>query len=161
MITQERLKEALHYNPDTGIFTWLEKSKFSKKKLQIAGCIGQKYVKIRIDTKLYLGHRLAWLYLYGEFPKKFIDHINGIESDNRIVNLRECSHQENMQNIRKPSCDNRTGFLGVSWHKKKCKYRARINFNDKQINLGYFLTAEEASEAYINAKRNLHEFCTI
>jgi hypothetical protein len=99
-LTQERLKELLHYDPETGIFTNLTQRGGHAKKGAVAGTknsIG--YVCIRIDYDQYRAHRLAWLYVYGEFPEKFIDHMNEIRDDNRIINLRLATHQENLHNI--------------------------------------------------------------
>lgn len=76
MITQAELKKALHYNPDTGVFT-NRKSRGAAKAGKIAGCLNfYGYLIIKIDYKLYMAHRLVWLYIYGEMPVEQIDHIN-------------------------------------------------------------------------------------
>ena len=106
-ITQAKLKELLSYDPETGDFTWLVGRKMAGKK---AGSPhNQGYFTIRISRKLYLSHRLAWLYVYGAFPKIDLDHINGVKSDTRIDNLRECSESQNQWNSRKPK-NNISGF---------------------------------------------------
>lgn len=149
MLTQEFLKQHLSYNKDTGLFTWLKINKYTKKiKIgDIAGSLDiDGYLRIGIFYKPYLAHRLAWLYVYGEWPKNQIDHINGIRNDNRIENLRDVSQRENCQN----RLIHRNGKLVGSWFDKtKNKWQATIRINKKQINLGYYTTQQEAHEAYL------------
>lgn len=162
MITQDQLKSVLHYDEVTGIFTW-------KAKTAICITIGSHpkhicksgYLQMSIFKKRYYAHRLAWLYVYGEFPKKFIDHINGIKTDNRIINLREASISENNQNQKLPSKNNTSGLLGVCYAKKYKKWQSQIEINNKSVFIGYFDTKEEAHIAYINKKRELHPFNTL
>lgn len=117
------------------------------------------HVQIRVDGRLYLAHRLAWLYVYGFIPNGDIDHINGNRSDNALSNIRIGTHAQNMQNRRTPSHGSKTGFLGVSPTGRR--YQARIGNGPYELYLGSFDTAEEAHAAYLKAKRELHEFCTI
>ena len=133
MITQQRLKEFLDYNPDTGVFTWRE-SYFPSKIGKPAGGPFRGYLRLMVDGKLYLCHRLAWLYVHGDWPTETIDHINGIKSDNRIKNLRAVSHMENCQNrpLRK---DNSSGISGVCWDKSSNHWRATIAVNGKRKHL--------------------------
>ena len=158
-LTQERLQELLSYDPGTGIFTNL---KSRGNRIKIGSVAGSKnpngYVHIQIDYKKYQAHRLIWLYVYGEFPEKSLDHINEVKDDNRLVNLRLATHQENHQNQSSPQTNNTSGYLGVCWHKQHGKWLARIMANGKHKHLGLFNTAEEASEAYLTAKRKLHQF---
>jgi len=158
-ITQKRLQELLSYDPETGLFINLTQRSSRAKKGSTTGCKRQDgYIHIKLDYKLYFAHRLAWLYVHGNFPEKDIDHINEIKGDNRLVNLRLATNQENMHNISSPQINNTSGFLGVSWDKNAQKWRARIIINKKYKHLGYFNTAEEAYEAYLKAKRELHPF---
>jgi uncharacterized membrane protein YcgQ (UPF0703/DUF1980 family) len=154
IITQERLKELLHYNPDTGIFTW----KVNKPRVlmgSIAGTICNKYLTIKIDQVRYYSHRLAWLYMTGSFPDKTIDHINRSEGDNRFSNLRIASYSENSINkeIKKT---NTSGYKGVSWDKNKNQWLVRCMANGKRIFLGYFDDIELAKESYINFAKKKH-----
>jgi hypothetical protein len=159
MFTQERLKELLHYDPDTGLFTWIKSTNTSIKINSVAGGkTSRGYTQIRADKKLYLARRLAWLYVYGNFPESFLDHVNEKPSDNRISNLRLATHQENGHNKSTPNKNNTSGFLGVIWQKPNKKWLAQIRINGKRKHLGLFNTPEEASEAYKAAKRNLHPF---
>lgn len=90
-LTQAELKRKLHYDPDTGIFTW---KVFSPGITigKVAGAISSGYIRIKVHPSLQYAHRLAWLYVYGYFPEHGTDHINGIKTDNRIANLREATH---------------------------------------------------------------------
>jgi hypothetical protein len=153
-ITQEKLKEVLDYNPDTGIFT----CKLSRRKIKagdIAGYASKSgYVRLTIDNKKYLAHRLAWLYVYGVIPK-YIDHINRIASDNRICNLREATHSENMCN-RKIHSNNKSSIKNVGFCKKTEKWRVKINVNNKKIHIGYFDDLEFADLAATEARNKYH-----
>ena len=143
MITYERLKELLHYSPDSGIFTWKLSTARCIKPGDIAGCKSLGYIRIRIDGKIYQAHRLAWLYHYGEWPKYGLDHINRIKDDNRIENLRDVDQYENMRNTGNPS-DNTSGIKGISWHKKANKWMARIAVNGKDKHLGLYKSFHNA-----------------
>jgi len=157
----EILKENLQYDSLTGIFTWLISSAKCIKVGDIAGSLDKGYVKIQINKKIYFAHRLAWLYMTGEMPKDVIDHINGIRNDNRICNLREATGQQNSHNQIKPFKNNTTGRLGVTFDKTTNKFLAQIRLNTKTKYIGRFSTLEEASAAYIAAKRKYHSFYTI
>lgn len=160
-LTKERLDHLLLLNPEAGIFTW--KIPIARHRAgDVAGCKhANGYVRIRIDGILYLAHRLVWLHLHGKFPAHQIDHINGARHDNRPINLREADQFQNNQNIRTPTSKNKSGFLGVSWDKRSKKWRAQIQSYGKDLSLGRFETAEEASAAYMKAKREIHPFGTI
>lgn len=156
MITQSELKEILHYDLDTGFFTWLVDKSKSIKAGTVAKNVNHKgYCRIKIDGQEYLSHRLAWLYMYGVMPKNGIDHINNIKTDNRITNLREATHFQNMRN-RLLTVRNKTGYKGVSFCKRAKKFKAGITFNLKQIHLGYFIDAKSASLAYEAYGKKLH-----
>jgi hypothetical protein len=119
------------------------------------GSDGLGYIRISVDNKNYKAHRLAWLYVNGEWPSHEIDHINGNRSDNRIDNLRDVPRAQNIQNQVKPHSNNKTGYLGVT--KGPCnRFRAFIGVNGKNVNLGRFDTAELASEFYQLAKAMVH-----
>jgi len=164
MITQSYLKECLTYNPETGQFTWLERSRSHFKtdrtwkmfNTRDAGkTAGFKktweksrtsYLVIGIDGKRYSAHRLAWLYIHGTWPDNHIDHIDGDGMNNKLENLRDVTHRQNHMN-RKTSLNNSSGIKGVSWDKDAKKFRACIRINGKRKHLGFFTSLEAAAAA--------------
>jgi len=158
-LTQDRLKEVVSYDPLTGIFTRkIDHANGLKKGVVCGTKIGdrKKYLAIRIDRSLYLCHRLAWLYVTGSFPVGFIDHINGDGFDNRIINLRDVTNEQNVQASLRIPKHNTSGFKGVSWVKASRKWVAGISINNKRKVLGFFMTPEDASSAYLKAKKEMH-----
>ena len=119
------------------------------------------YMRIRLDDVLKLAHHWVWFYFHGRWPFPEIDHINGDQLDNRIENLREVCSRVNKENLRRPKGANVSGFLGVSWSKTAKKWRADISARGQKFIVGHFDSPEEAHEAYLIAKRRLHEGCTI
>lgn len=146
-LTQEYLKTILDYNPDTGVFTWKVNRGTNKLKGDIAGSDnGRGYIAIQINKKKYKAHRLAWLYVYGTWPKKHLDHINGNRIDNRLLNLRESTSRENQQN----RIEHRNGHLvGSSFRKDIKKWQSIIVINKKKKHLGVFNTELEAHQRYL------------
>jgi len=164
ILTAERLRELLHYDPDTGIFTRRVRTSTSTRVGEVAGTVRGTggYRCVPVDGKRYAEHRLAWFYVYGRWPTEQIDHINGIRIDNRIVNLRDASGSMNRENQRAARSDNRSsGILGVCYCKLHKKWKASIRVKGVLKHIKYCATAEEARDAYIRAKRALHEGCTI
>lgn len=155
-LTQETLRQLLHYDPETGVFTWLE-SRGRVKKGSVAGnqsfngC--KLYVSIRILRKLYRAHQLVWLYMMGDIPPE-IDHINGDGTDNRWCNLREVTRQENCRNHRLRS-NNLSGVCGVHWDPVNNKWRAEIGLSGKGVKLGRFSNFFDAVCARKSAENRL------
>jgi len=141
-LTQNRLKELLYYNPDTGIFTW-RISKPGITKGAVAGCLNNGYINIMVDRLPYLAHRLAFLYMLGYFPENEVDHKHRNRSDNRWSKIREVSHSCNAQNIGNP-CNNTSGVKGVYYLKSRCKWSAFIYINNKCKSLGNSVDFDEA-----------------
>ena len=153
----EQLKEILHYEPDTGIFTWLVSTGKRVKAGDIAGCIeAEGYRVIRIKTKLYKAHRLAWLYMTGKWPKHQIDHDDRVRNNNKWSNLFEATNTENQKNCSKRK-DNVSGVAGVDWIKVDSIWRARIRSNGQRISLGRFKDKFEAICARLSAN-NTYNF---
>jgi len=161
-LTQERLKEVLDYNSETGVFIWKIYSGRIKAGY-VAGNINKRgYATIGIDGEIYRSHRLAWFYVYGKWPDDQIDHINGQRSDNRICNLRDVTNQVNAQNLKRATrVKTSTDYLGVYKTTNIKPWRAQIDIDKKTRHIGYYKTPEEANEAYLKAKRMLHVGCTI
>lgn len=158
MLTQEYIKSILNYNKETGCFTWNESLGKRIHAGEKAGYLNSNgYWRITIKKNVYPAHRIAWMYIYGSWPKHDIDHINRDRSDNRISNLREANRAENCQN-KSIACNNTSGHQGIVWHKAKMRWQAQITINGKQIYLGRFKTIDEALTARINAKSIMHTF---
>ena len=101
ILTVERLRELLHYDSDTGVFTWRVYRSPGAKKGDVAGCVNEGgYIATQVDRKHYLSHRLAWLYVYGAWPIDEIDHKDGNPANNHIANLRDVTRLTNSQNLR-------------------------------------------------------------
>jgi len=161
ILTQDRLRELLHYDPDTGVFTWRVFRCGRAMPGAVAGRVSGAYWCINIDGATFKASRLAWLYMTGSMPENIVDHRDTDKLNNRWKNLRDIPQARNLQNQRKAQADNLLGVLGVTHHPKNNKFQARITLDKKTRSLGYFKTAEEAHAAYIEAKRRLHEACTI
>jgi hypothetical protein len=128
----------------------------------LAGWTARRGIRfIEIDQRNYKAHRLAWLYVHGVWPTGEIDHRNGDPRDNRIANLRDVTHAVNLQNLTKPRAGCKSGMLGAQWDASRQKWKASIRTQGASKHLGRFDTPEEAHEAYKNAKRKLHDGCTI
>ena len=156
MLTQSDLKKQFHYDPETGVSTRIYKNFSTKILIKTNNC---GYIHTMINYKSYPCHRLAWLYIHGEFPKDFIDHKNGVRNDNRIENLRECSNWLNQLNTGYQK-NNTSGYKGVSYHYPNKKWRVYVSSGkSKRHILGYFNTALEGHLAYENfCKINHGEF---
>lgn len=161
----DKIRRLLDYNPVTGEFTWLKKSgderytrawnsRFAGKPAGRTKAGGHGYLEIAIENKLYRAHRLAWLYMTGEWPIDQIDHINCNKTDNRFANLREASAFQNACNVKS---SNKSGLKGVTFNKNAKKYTSQICVYRKRISLGYFNSAEEAHQAYAQAAQKLHK----
>lgn len=160
-LTPERLKSVLHYDPETGLFTWLVDMKTGRGNGRIhitagskAGTPDRGYTRIGVDGTRYWAHRLAFLWMTGSFPKLHVDHMDGDHSNNKWVNLRDVSHMVNMQNRRKPAAGSAYGLLGVAANHKR--FLAQIVVDKKYIYLGTHDTPLQANAAYLKAKRELH-----
>jgi hypothetical protein len=147
-LTAERLRELLHYDPETGVFTWLPRqremfrearhhaiwnTRYSGKRAGHAGA-ALGYETISVIDRAYFSHRLAWLYVHGAWPLCEIDHINGVRTDNRIVNLRDVARGVNQQNIRK-SLKSRELPLGVFFNTAQASASAASEFISATLTL--------------------------
>jgi hypothetical protein len=169
-LTYERLREVLRYDPQAGDFYWIEQPegsldwgsrtnatlawnrRFAGKKAGTVTPLG--YIKIMIDYELILAHRLAWLYVHGEWPSGELDHINMIPGDNRIANLRIANRPQNNANKTKQR-NNTSGLKGVSLVKSRGVWQAQLTVKGKSIYLGNFDCPAAAHFAYVVASARL------
>lgn len=156
MITHERLKELVSYDPIRGIFIWLKRTGSRAHVGAMLGCrTGNGYIECELDGDGYSIHRLAWFYMKGEWPKAEIDHIDGVRDNNSWDNLRAATRSENRCNVGKYS-SNTSGYKGVSWSNAARKWVAQIQHQGKPQHLGCFHTPEEAHSVYIAAAAAQH-----
>lgn len=149
--------ELFYYDAETGIFT---------RKVSVGGhLIGDVagrimkdgYVRIGVDGSYFSGHRLAWLYVYGELPEFDLDHFDRVRNNNGISNLRPATKSQNMENKTKQK-NNTSGVKGITWHKQCGKWQAVIGSNRTSIYLGLFATLDAAAAAYVRAAKKFHTF---
>lgn len=147
--TAEQIRQVLDYNPETG--------RFYRKNGNPAENVpnAQGYIRVNVLGKRYFAHRLAWTIHHGGWPDGFIDHINCDTSDNRICNLRVCSHTENLCN-RGAAKHNTPGVKGVRWDVKRGLWLAQIAYKNKTYNLGRYADIGSAIEARQNAANRMH-----
>jgi len=159
---EDHIKKHLSYEPNTGKVFWKISPNNRIKEGQEVACKdgqrGQITVTFEGKSKNYRLHRVAWLLHYGSWPKGCLDHVNNNPSDNRIENLRECSHSDNMKN-QKVRRDSSTGYKGVCYRPSKSGgfYTAQIYYNNKLRYIGSYKTAEQAASAYDEAAILLHK----
>lgn len=145
MITQELVKSLFNYNPFTGDIIKADGSN--------AGSIAHNgYLRLWVKGKTYAAQRVIWLYMMGELPPKDIDHKNHNRSDNRWLNLRLVSRQENMRNS-SLSKASRSGFTGVTWCKQQERWQAQICIDGKTKKIGRFDSKIDAVAARMRANK--------
>ncbi|TIV83829.1 MAG: HNH endonuclease [Mesorhizobium sp.] len=167
VLTADRVRAVLDYNPETGIFMWANRplSDFANTQAYgafVSRCLGREagsptmngYRRITVDRVKYLAHRLAWLHFYGTWPSQQIDHVNGDGCDNRIANLRDVSNAENHRNLRLMKT-NRSGVAGVRFDARYDNWAATIWEDAKIIHLGSFKSKDDAVAARKAAERKL------
>src|SRR3990167_7311165 len=151
MLIAERLRELFSYNPESGIFTRLVSTSSNARAGDIAGWANSKgYMFIRIDGHKYKAHRLAWLYVHGEWPNGDLDHIDGHRDHNWIGNLRPATRSQNIANMRNT---NISGFKGATRRRDCRRWSAQITVNGRKRHLGLFNTPEAAHAAYVAAAK--------
>ncbi len=149
-LTSEQLRRILTYDQITGFFTWVVPRR-GMKSGQPAGRINHDgYVQVQIGGRRYLGHRLAWLYVTGEWPASALDHKNALRSDNSWTNLRMATGSQNKANSRRQT-NNTSDFKGVSFNKSLGKWQAQIGVGGSVRYLGLYDTGEAAHAAYVAA----------
>lgn len=153
MRTPENIDEIFEYDPETGVL--VRKFKGGHRRVAGAKRANGDYSKVAFNGREYPAHRLIWWLVYGALPDKFIDHINGDKSDNRLSNLRLATDAENKRNVG-PRSHNTSGFKGVSYDRQTGRWLAHATFNGKGVHLGRHASKEAAAEAYQNFARRNH-----
>lgn len=163
LLTAERVRELLIYDPESGVFHWRVHMSKRVRAGSVAGSPGgvRGYLRISFDGKTHYAHRLAVLYMTGVAPDGEVDHRDGCPSNNRWANLRTADRSSNAQNLRRATARSSTGLLGASFDAERGQFIAQIQRRGKRKTLGRFDTAQEAHDAYLAAKREIHEGCTI
>lgn len=158
-LTAAHLRRTVDYDPGTGVFHWI-RTDGHRAAGNVAGTRDSGgYLRFCVDNTRHRAHRLAWLYVHGVWPSGVIDHINGDKTDNRMANLRDVSHAVNIQNQRHASARSRTSVLGV--YRQGNRFTAQIQVAKRSVHIGCFATVEEAHDAYLKKKRELHAGCSI
>jgi hypothetical protein len=154
-LAQSQLKDLIHYDPDTGVFTnrFSRSNKINTEADRFHSASG--YKRISVNNVRYTSHRLAWFYMYGVWPKGNLDHINRVKDDNRLINLREVTGSQNCQNTGLRS-DNTSGHKGISWSNGHRKWQAQIKANGVYLYLGRFINLDDAIAARKQAEEQLH-----
>ena len=155
MLTQQQVKLLFDYDQKTGVLTWKTITSPRVKIGDNAGCINSSgYLHTKIDGKLYLNHRIIYLWNHGYLPE-FVDHRDTIIIHNQIDNLRKCTRIENGRNskLRK---DNKSGVKGVSWYNRERKWRSVLLINGKQKYLGLFKELSNAEAAIKKGRKIYH-----
>jgi hypothetical protein len=148
------LAARLSYAQDSGAVVWVGHA-YRRAGTPAGTTRADGYRYVLFNGRRVLEHRIAWALHHGCWPSAQIDHINGIRNDNRLCNLRLASVAENNRNRPKQS-NNTSGFKGVSFHKGTGRFHARITFQKRCHSLGYFVTAQEAHQAYACAVKEMH-----
>ena len=151
MLTQQRLKELLHYDPETGIFTWINSMRGGWNGRQAGSENSDGYLQIVIDGLNQKLHRIAFLYVDGVMPPGIVDHADGDRTNNSYRNLRHADRASNNHNAKMP-ITNVSGIKGVHFSPPHGKWKAEINYRKKRFYLGLFEDIKEA-ESVVRAKR--------
>ena len=161
-ITFDEARKRYTYNPDTGAFTRNSTSRKWIAGSTLSGTESHGYMRVWVNGKQLAAHRLAWLWMTGEWPSTDIDHIDGNRSNNSWSNLRQVDRSTNLENIRSAKSHNKsTGLLGAYHSPTKGRFVSRIQVRGKSISLGSFATADAAHAAYLSAKKELHKGSTL
>lgn len=157
-LTKNEVTALLNYDPETGVFTRIKSNSNAHKAGEPAGCVrpGSGYVYIKIGSRPYPAHRLAFVIMTGRWPENEVDHINGDRADNRWINLRPATRSQNMRN-KATYKTSTSGTTGVHFHVRTRRWQARIQINGKRIALGSFDNQEDAVQERRRAEAAIHK----
>jgi hypothetical protein len=163
--TIEELQAIMEYECESGRLLWKVRRHGGGGAINPGDQVGSLskggYLETTVMGCRFYAHRLAWAIYHGAWPTKNIDHIDGNRLNNKIANLRDCVQRLNVENQRKTRSDNTSGFTGVLWRADKKRWCAVIQVNGKRMRKGGYDTPEQANQAYLQAKRALHEGNTL
>lgn len=162
-LTHKLLLEIVHYEPCTGVFTWLQTRSNNAKAGGVAGSLNKctGYSEISIFKKAYYAHRLAWFYIHGEWPTKHIDHIDGNRANNASTNLRDVPAAHNIQNQHKLPAHNTSGVRGICWRARIKRWIVQISIANRTTYIGCFETLDSAKVARAEAVKKHHAGATL
>jgi hypothetical protein len=149
------LQDLFDYNPVTGVLRWKVNRSNVKAGTVVTCQDGKGYLLVTINKRMHKAHRVAWMLHHQSCipPNILIDHVNGVKDDNRAINLRLATKQQNSANLRGCNRSNKTSEIrGVCWYRNYNKWRSYVRYNGKMITIGYFATKEEAARA-VEVKR--------
>lgn len=152
LLTAERAREVLNYDPETGALHWRVARPGAPKGALVGTRNSDGYTQVEVDYRLYRAHRVAWLIMTGAWPTKHVDHINGRRADNRWKNLRQATPLQNARN-RLTAKDTGSGRVGVAFTKASSKWQAYIGIDNRTIGLGFYDEIEDAIAARVEAER--------
>lgn len=153
-----RVNELLRLDAETGRLHWKVNRGNKSSAGDVAGsALGNRYMRMQIDGVHLSVHRVIWAIHYGHWPPddKQIDHINGLKTDNRPLNLRLADNSQNQINS-KVRNGTKSGLKGVDWIQRVGKWRAKIMVKRKNIHIGYYDDKESAHTAYCQKAAELH-----
>ena len=157
ILTQDKLRTLLKYDPATGVFTNRVTRNPRAKVGDLAGALtSEGYIAFQIDGIKMYAHRAVWLYVYGKWPKEEIDHINRRRDDNRLFNLRAVSRLANSHNTGK-HVTNTSGHKGVTFHRRSKRWQVQLRANNKTFYVGQFNQLADAVQARAIAEIFLHK----
>lgn len=154
-LTAEMLRQFLHYDPVTGIFRW----RAPHGRMAAGSVAGSRqsggYLQINVAGERYFSHRLAWLFVHGEWPENLIDHRDGRRDHNAIANLRQATSAQNSANSKMRS-RNTAGLKGAFWKSRERRWESSIRVSGRDFYLGRFATKEAAHAAYVAAAKKFN-----
>ena len=161
-LTQAELRLLFDYDPETGMLTRrVQTSSNAAAGCQAGYTNGGGYIRVGLHRRSYGAHRLIWLYVYGCWPAREIDHVNTCPSDNRLCNLREATRRQGLHNTSRRR-DNRSGIKGVRWSQRHQRWVAKLNRPDGSVFQRRLRSKEAAAAAYAQeAARQFGEFARV
>jgi hypothetical protein len=161
-LTHEALRQVLHYEPLTGVFTWMVRPSRRTRAGDVAGTLDKDgHRVIKYQGRFYFAHRLAVLYMTGRWPTGIVDHRDTDPDNNRWDNLRDTDQVTNMQNQRRAMSSSKSGVLGVHWCAIKQRWIASIRLASGRTIRRHHKAIAEGSAAYLELKRQHHAGCTL